>query len=224
MATGNRPSRGADLLRDCKRRGMTARCWPSRRGPWGSGGRCGRCSRLPRNNAAGFISRPMCLPLPKSAHPSALAAIKGHLQRRGHRQGPGRGQGVRRSTSARSTPRLSPRITDDLDTLLEFTTNTRRTLDPLARRNPIESTFATVRLRTRGHQGARITSSRTCGWPTKLIDAAQTRWRSVNARTWSPGRTRRGLPSRGKLLGTTHRHHPRPALSQAATTPEREVA
>ena len=46
--------------------------------------------------------------------------------------------------------------------------------------NPIESTFATVRLRTRVTKGP---GSRAAGvaMAFKLIDAAQTRWRMVNA-------------------------------------------
>jgi len=46
--------------------------------------------------------------------------------------------------------------------------------------NAIESTFATVRLRTRNTKGA---GSRTAGLAMayKLLDAAQARWRCVNA-------------------------------------------
>jgi len=46
--------------------------------------------------------------------------------------------------------------------------------------NPIESTFATVRLRTKVTKGP---GSRAAGiaMAYKLIDAAQTRWRAVNA-------------------------------------------
>jgi putative transposase len=46
--------------------------------------------------------------------------------------------------------------------------------------NPIESTFATVRLRTRATKGA---GSRAAGPATtfKLIESAQSRWRAVNA-------------------------------------------
>jgi transposase-like protein len=43
----------ADLLRDCARRGMRARCWPSAMARWGSGTHCGKCSRRPGRAAAG---------------------------------------------------------------------------------------------------------------------------------------------------------------------------
>jgi hypothetical protein len=51
--------------------------------------------------------------------------------------------------------------------------------------NPIESTFATVRHRTKVTKGP---GSRTAGLAMafKLIEAAQDRWRAVNAPTWSP--------------------------------------
>src|SRR5438128_11152590 len=50
--------------------------------------------------------------------------------------------------------------------------------------NVIESTFATVRLRTNKTKGA---GSRSAGLAMayKLLDAAQVRWRCVNAPTWS---------------------------------------
>ena len=50
--------------------------------------------------------------------------------------------------------------------------------------NAIESTFATVRLRTNKTKGS---GSRTAGLAIafKLLEAAQVRWRCVNAPTWS---------------------------------------
>ena len=55
----------------------------------------------------------------------------------------------------------------------------RRTLDPPAPTNPIESTFATVRLRTRVTKGP---GSRAAGLAMafKLIESAQQHWRAVN--------------------------------------------
>ena len=59
-----------------------------------------------------------------------------------------------------------------------------------------------------GHQGARLTS-RWAGHAYKLIEAAQTRRRAVNAP--APGRPRpcRRVFHKGKLLETTGRHHAR---------------
>lgn len=52
----------ADVLRDCRRRGMTAPVLAVGEGALGSGKRCARCSQLRVSNAAGFTSRPMFLP------------------------------------------------------------------------------------------------------------------------------------------------------------------
>ena len=72
------------------------------------------------------------------------------------------------------------KITDDLDTLLEFYKYPAEHWIHLRTTNPIESTFATVRLRTKVTMGP---GSRAAGLAMayKLIDAAQARWRSVNA-------------------------------------------
>jgi putative transposase len=68
---------------------------------------------------------------------------------------------------------------DDTDVLLEFYRYPAEHWVHLRTTNPIESTFATVRLRkvTKG------SGSRAAGLAMayKLIEAAQTRWRAVNA-------------------------------------------
>ncbi len=46
--------------------------------------------------------------------------------------------------------------------------------------NPIDSTFATVRLRTKSHQGSGLPVAQ-IALACKLIAAAQARWRAVNA-------------------------------------------
>ena len=50
--------------------------------------------------------------------------------------------------------------------------------------NPMESTFASVRLRTRVTKGP---GSKAAGLAMafKLLESAQDRWRAVNGRTWS---------------------------------------
>jgi putative transposase len=52
--------------------------------------------------------------------------------------------------------------------------------DHLRTTNPIESTFATVRLRTKVTRGAGSRSA-ALAMTFKLIDSAQARWRAVNA-------------------------------------------
>ena len=68
----------------------------------------------------------------------------------------------------------------DADVLLEFYKYPAQHWIHLRTTNPIESTFATVRLRTNVTKGP---GSRSAGLAMayKLIEAAQTRWRAVNA-------------------------------------------
>jgi putative transposase len=77
-------------------------------------------------------------------------------------------------------PKAVAKITDDADVLLEFYKYPAEHWVHLRTTNPIESTFATVRLRTKVTKGPR---SRAAGiaMAYKLIDATQARWRAVNA-------------------------------------------
>ena len=77
-------------------------------------------------------------------------------------------------------PKVVAKIVDDLDVLLEFYHYPAEHWIHLRTTNPIESTFATVRLRTKVTKGP---GSRAAGLAMayKLIDAAQARWRAVNA-------------------------------------------
>jgi putative transposase len=77
-------------------------------------------------------------------------------------------------------PKAAAKITDDLDVLLEFYDYPAEHWVHLRTTNPIESTFATVRLRTRVTKGP---GSRAAGvaMAFKLIESAQARWRAVNA-------------------------------------------
>ena len=77
-------------------------------------------------------------------------------------------------------PKAVAKITDDLDVLLAFYDYPAEHWVHLRTTNPIESTFATVRLRTRVTKGP---GSRAAGvaMAFKLIESAQTRWRAVNA-------------------------------------------
>jgi len=71
-------------------------------------------------------------------------------------------------------------ITDDLDELLAFYDYPAEHWIHLRTTNPIESTFATVRHRTKVTKGP---GSKAGGLAMafKLIDATQARWRAVNA-------------------------------------------
>ena len=77
-------------------------------------------------------------------------------------------------------PKATAKITNDLDVLLAFYDYPAEHWVHLRTTNPIESTFATVRLRQKVTKGP---GSRAAGvaMAFKLIEAAQARWRAVNA-------------------------------------------
>ncbi len=79
-----------------------------------------------------------------------------------------------------SHPKATKKVTEELDTLLAFYDFPAEHWIHLRTTNPIESTFATVRLRQRVTKGA---GSREAGLAMafKLVQAAQDRWRKVNA-------------------------------------------
>jgi putative transposase len=116
--------------------------------------------------------------LPKSVHPSArraLAEIR-DAQDRAHAE-------AAIKTFAKEFgakwPKAVAKIVDDADVLLTFFDFPAEHWIHLKTTNPIESTFATVRLRTKVTKGP---GSRAAGLAMafKLIEAAQTRWRAVN--------------------------------------------
>ena len=76
-------------------------------------------------------------------------------------------------------PKAAAKVGNDLDVLLTFFDFPAEHWVHLKTTNPIESTFATVRLRTRVTKGP---GSRAAGLAMafKLIEAAQDRWRAVN--------------------------------------------
>ena len=77
-------------------------------------------------------------------------------------------------------PKAVAKIIDDADPLLAFYDFPAEHWIHLKTTNPIESTFATVRLRTKVTKGP---GSRAAGLAMafKLIEAAESRWRAVNA-------------------------------------------
>ena len=82
-------------------------------------------------------------------------------------------------------PKATAKIIDDLDMLLAFYDFPAEHWVHLRTTNPIESTFSTVRLRTKVTRGA---GSRKAGLAMayKLLDAAQERWRRINGHELVP--------------------------------------
>ena len=117
--------------------------------------------------------------LPKSAHPAAKKALAEiyNAEDKTHAQTAAK---LFAAEFGVKWPKAAAKITDDLDVLLAFYDYPAEHWIHLRTTNPIESTFATVRLRTRVTKGP---GSRAAGvaMAFKLIEAAQTRWRMVNA-------------------------------------------
>ncbi|CAN5126867.1 IS256 family transposase [soil metagenome] len=170
----------ADLLRDAKRRGMRAPVLAVGDGALGFWGGLREVFPDTREQRCWFHkSGNVLAALPKSAHPGAkkylaeiwgakdkthaLAAVKAFTELFGAKFG-----------------KAVAKITDDLDELLAFYDYPAEHWVHLRTTNPIESTFATVRHRTKVTRGP---GSRAAGLAMafKLIMAAQDRWRAVNA-------------------------------------------
>ena len=170
----------ADLLRDCKRRGMTAPVLAVGDGALGFWNAVREVFPATKEQRCWFHKQANVLAaLPKSAHPSALAAIKDIYNAEDIDKAQIAVKAFEVDFGAKY-PKAAAKIIDDLDTLLEFYKYPAEHWIHLRTTNPIESTFATVRLRTKVTKGP---GSRAAGLAMayKLIDAAQARWRSVNA-------------------------------------------
>jgi putative transposase len=169
----------ADLLRDCKRRGMRApvlAVGDGALGFWAALREVFPTTREQRcwvHKVANVIN---CLP--KSAQPAArraLAEIR-DAEDRGHAE-VAIGQFVKAYSA--KYPKAVTKIVDDQQALLAFYDFPAEHWIHLKTTNPIESTFATVRLRTNVTKGP---GSRAAGLAMafKLLQAAQDRWRAVN--------------------------------------------
>jgi transposase-like protein len=117
--------------------------------------------------------------LPKSAHPAVVGAIKEIYNAEDIDKAQLAIKAFEADYGAKC-PKAVVKIVDDLDTVLEFYKYPAEHWIHLRTTNPIESTFATVRLRTKVIKGP---GSRAAGiaMAYKLIGAAQVRWRAVNA-------------------------------------------
>lgn len=170
----------ADLLRDCKRRGMTAPVLAVGDGALGFWKAVREVFPATKEQRCWFHKQANVLAaLPKSAHPSALAALKEIYNAEDIDKAQLAVKAFEVDFGAKY-PKAVAKIADDLDVLLEFFKYPAEHWIHLRTTNPIESTFATVRLRTKVTKGP---GSRAAGLAMayKLIDAAQSRWRAVNA-------------------------------------------
>ena len=169
----------ADLLRDLRRRGMRAPViavgdgalgfWAALRDVWPQT----REQRDWVHKVANTLDA-----LPKSVQPTAkkmLAEIRDAEDRDHALAAAKRFDGEFRAR----WPKAADKIRDDLDRLLTFYDFPAEHWLHLKTSNPIESTFSTVRLRTKVTKGP---GSRAAGLAMafKLIESAQDRWRALN--------------------------------------------
>ncbi len=170
----------ADVLRDLRRRGMRAPTvavgdgalgfWAALRDvfPETVEARCWV------HKAANVLNA-----LPKSAQPAARKALAEIRDAEDREHALAAIEAFKRDYGAK-WPKAVAKIVDDAVPLLSFFDYPAEHWVHLKTTNPIESTFATVRLRTKVTKGP---GSRAAGLAMayKLIEAAQDRWRSVNA-------------------------------------------
>jgi transposase-like protein len=182
LADGHRESAEswADLLRSCKRRGMRAPVLAVGDGALGFWAAVRDVFPETREQRCWFHKIANVLnALPKSAQPGAKAALAEiwNAEDREHAEAAVK---VFEADYGAKWPKAVAKITDDLDVLLAFYDYPAEHWVHLRTTNPIESTFATVRLRQRVTKGP---GSRAAGvaMAFKLIQAAQSRWRAVNA-------------------------------------------
>jgi putative transposase len=181
IVDGYRESTGSweDLLRDCKRRGMRApmvMVGDGALGMWSALGEVFPETRHQRcwvHKVANVLSA-----LPKSMHPSArraLAEIR-DAEDRSHAEAAIKSFAT---DFGAKWPKAVAKVVDDAEVLLTFFDFPAEHWLHLKTTNPIESTFATVRLRTKVTKGP---GSRAAGLAMafKLIESAQERWRAVN--------------------------------------------
>lgn len=170
----------ADLLRDCKRRGMRAPVLAVGDGALGFWKALRDVFPQAKEQRCWFHKTGNLLAaLPKSAHPNAKKAIAQITNAEDKTHAAAAAKAFADEYGAK-WPKAAAKISDDLDVLLTFYDYPAEHWVHLRTTNPIESTFATVRLRQRVTKGP---GSRAAGiaMAFKLLESAERRWRAVNA-------------------------------------------
>jgi transposase-like protein len=182
LSDGQRESAGswADLLRDARRRGMRAPVLAMGDGALGFWSALREVFPTTREQRCWFHKIANVLSaLPKSAHPGAKKALAEiwNAEDREHARAAVK---AFEALYGAKFPKAVKKITDDAAELLAFYDFPAEHWIHLRTTNPIESTFATVRHRTKVTKGP---GSKAAGiaMAYKLIEAAQARWRAVNA-------------------------------------------
>ncbi|MEQ4726302.1 IS256 family transposase, partial [Nonomuraea sp. B19D2] len=169
----------ADLLRDCARRGMRAPVLAVGDGALGFWSALAEVFPQARAQRCWFHKIANVLgALPKSAHPGAKKALAEiwNAESKDHALA---AVAAFEAAHGAKFPKAVAKVVDDVEELLAFYDYPAEHWRHLRTTNPIESTFATVRHRTKVTKGP---GSRAAGLAMafKLIESAQSRWRAVN--------------------------------------------
>ena len=170
----------ADLMRDAKRRGMRAPMLAVGDGALGFWKALREVFPETREARCWFHKIGNVLAaMPKSTHSSAKKALAEIWNAENKDRAAAAAKDFADAYGTKF-PKAAAKITDDLDVLLAFYDYPAEHWIHLRTTNPIESTFATVRHRTKVTKGS---GSKAAGLAMafKLIEAAQGRWRAVNA-------------------------------------------
>jgi putative transposase len=169
----------AELLRDLRRRGVRApvvAVGDGALGLWAALGDVFPATRHQRDWVHKLAN--VLAALPKAVHAEARQALA-EIREAPDRQHAERAIEVFARDYGAKWPKAVAKITDDAEALLCFFDFPAEHWLHLKTSNPIESTFASVRLRTRVTKGP---GSKAAGLAMafKLLEAAQDRWRAVN--------------------------------------------
>jgi transposase-like protein len=170
----------ADVLRDLRRRGMKAPVLAAGDGALGFWGALSEVFPETKHQKCWVHKMANVMnALPKSAQPAARAALAEVRDAEDREHATKAIERFKKDYEAK-WPKAVEKVTKDAEQLLAFFDFPAEHWIHLKTTNPIESTFATVRLRTKVTKGP---GSRAAGLAMayKLIESAQTRWRAVNA-------------------------------------------
>ena len=200
----------ADLLRDCRRRGMTAPVLAVGDGALGFWKAVREVFPATREQRCWFHKQANVLAaLPKSAHPGALAAMREiyNAEDIDHAQVAIKAFEV---DYGAKYPKAVAKIVDDADVLLEFYKYPAEHWIHLRTTNPIEVDLCHRAAADQGHQGPRLPRGRNCHGlqaHRRRTSPLAGRQRTTSGR---PRPRRRRLPQR-QTARTPHRHHTRRA-------------
>ena len=170
----------ADLLRDCRRRGMHDPALVAGDGAMGLWNALAEVFPEARHQRCWVHKvRNVMSALPKSAQPGAKKALQeiNNAEDRAHAE-----KAVKDFAKTYGTkwPKAVKKITDETEELLAFYDFPAEHWIHLRTTNPIESTFSTVKLRTKVTRGAGSPAA-ALAMVFKLAESAQARWRAITA-------------------------------------------